>query len=117
MKSVLIVDDEKDIGTLMSLILKSLGFSVNLATDSLSASSLLENNQFDYIFLDLNLGNSNGLDLIPKIREEQKRAVLHVISAYGDSTTRQKVKEAGVSNFIQKPFRRKEIVEAVDKFS
>lgn len=117
MKRVLIVDDEEDIGTLMSLMLRSLGFEVEFVNNSISATSALEQREFDYIFLDLNLGETRGLDLIPKIRESQKNVQVNVISAYDDAQTLAEVEAAGVANFIQKPFKRKEILEIVDKAS
>jgi DNA-binding NtrC family response regulator len=117
MKKVLIVDDEKDIGTLMVMILKSVGMEVEYASGPVQAASYLEQNQFNTIFLDLNLGGSYGLDLMPLIRQSQENAEVIVISAHSEPSTLEKVQEAGISNFIQKPFKRMEIIEAVKKAS
>lgn len=114
-KEVLIVDDEPEIGELMAAILEGEGHRANCATDFQQALGLLGRNQYQILFLDVNLGTSNGLNLLPKARKLQDELRVVVISAYGGEEMRHKAIEEGAEEFILKPFSKKQLLEAVEK--
>lgn len=67
---VLVIDDEKNIRATLSLCLEQTGCQATPAPSPESALSALAHQAYDLAFLDLRLGDSNGLDLIPRLLAE-----------------------------------------------
>lgn len=114
MKRILIVEDEEDIGLLLSVILKTAGYIVAYASGALRANELIKSDQFQFILLDLNLGNSHGLDLMPSIRKHQSDTEVIVISAYTDDSVQKAVFAQGIKQFIKKPFSKAQVLKAME---
>src|SRR5262245_66093729 len=64
---VLVVDDEKNIRATLSLCLEQLGCAVTATATPEAALMALRQQPYDLVFLALRLGQSNGLELIPKL--------------------------------------------------
>ena len=64
---ILIIDDEAHIRKTTSMTLETLGHECEQAQTGAEALALLKKNSFDVAFLDLRLGDENGLELIPKL--------------------------------------------------
>ncbi len=111
MKKALIIDDEVDIGLLLKAIIKNSGFTADSACKLDSAINHLKSNDYDKIFLDVNLGRADGLSLLPLIRTTQPNAETVVISAQTDKSSMDAVRESGAKNFVSKPFRKEEILK------
>lgn len=112
---MLIVDDEVEIGVLMSGILAAEGYLVECATSWDQAAHMLEHHQFRTLFLDLNLGSRNGLSLLPLVRRLQGDMQVVVVSAHGGAEVQRRVREEGVDQFILKPFSKSQLLEALKK--
>lgn len=110
---VLVVDDEEDIGFLMKMILKSEGYEVQYVQTLRQARAALETSIFYTVFLDLNLENECGLDLVPTIRNLDYQPIIAVITAQKEGRTREKVKASDVDYLIEKPFNRNKILEVL----
>lgn len=113
MKHILIIDDEEDIRILMRAMLRSAGYEVDCASNIELAQNLLEVGKYQTIFLDLNLGNDYGLNLLPRISETQDDAEVVVITAYDEPSIRRQVQEEGITHFVPKPFKKSQILEMV----
>ncbi len=113
MNHVLIVDDEKDIGALVSVMLTAAGFKTAYASSIEEARSFLVNSSFDKIFLDLNLGRAHGTDLLPDIRREQPKAEVVIISAYADAHSREAFDAMGIKKIIKKPFSKAQLLDVL----
>jgi len=114
-QSVLVVDDEIDIGFLMKVILNGAGHSVVHVEDLETARQELEKKKFDAIFLDLNLNGEWGLDLVSDIRARNRKAKIAVITALKSSRTQKKLDEENIDTVIQKPFNRTQILEVLSQ--
>jgi len=113
MKKILVVDDEKDIGLLMKLILKAVEIDVVYVPSIEEAEIALNNNNFESVFLDLNLKGEIGLDLIPAIRNQNKDTNIFIITAQKDQKLLDKVEKADVRKLIEKPLTREKIFSAI----
>jgi DNA-binding response OmpR family regulator len=102
--SVLIVEDERDMGRLLSDILKEEGYSVNNAYDGNTAISKLKKQRYDVMILDYNLSGMTGFNVLEKVKELLPHIKTIMISAYGDNRIKKKAREYGVHNFLDKPF-------------
>ena len=67
--SILVIDDEVDFTHLMSEILQRSNYDVDNAADGLEGLEKMMSHTYDLIMLDLIMPNSNGLDILEKIKE------------------------------------------------
>jgi two-component system OmpR family response regulator len=112
-KRVLIVDDEADICLLLSGLLRRLGYQPTCAHFIEEGRQWLDSQQFDAIFLDLNLPDGLGFDLLPFIKEGQNDAKIIMISAFDGQAERRRATEQGADYFIGKPFTRRSVETAL----
>lgn len=112
-KRVLIIDDETDICLLLSGLLRRLGYQPTCAHFIEEGRQCLNTQQFDAIFLDLNLPDGLGFDLLPAIKQEQSDAKIIMISAFDGQAERRRATEQGASYFIGKPFTRRSVEMAL----
>ena len=112
-KRILIIDDEADICLLLSGLLRRLGYQPTCASFIEDGRQCLLTQKFDAIFLDLNLPDGLGFDLLPEIQEKQKEAKVIMISAFDGQTERRRATEQGADYFIGKPFTRRSVEVAL----
>lgn len=109
-RTALIVDDEEDIGLMVSVFLKKAGVRSTYLNRVTPAISVIERYKFDYYFLDLNLPDGTGFDLIPTIKGKNKNARIIIISAYDSHLETSKARELGVKAFVKKPFTKQDLL-------
>ena len=112
-KRVLIVDDETDICLLLSGLLRRLGYQPTCAHFIEEGRQCLNTQQFSAVFLDLNLPDGLGFDLLPVIKEDQVAARVIMISAFDGQAERRRATEQGADYFIGKPFTRRSVEMAL----
>ena len=107
MMPILIVDDYKTMLRIIRNLLKQLGFeNVDEATDGASALSKLRAKQYGLVISDWNMEPMTGLQLLREVRSDAKLRALPFIMVTAESKKENVItaKEAGVSNYIVKPF-------------
>jgi two-component system, OmpR family, response regulator len=114
MEKVIIIDDEIDICFLLSNILKKRGFAPLCAHNLKKGCSLVEDIQPSVLFLDINLPDGNGLDVISLLRTKVEGLKIIVISAY--DSERFNAFKKGADAFISKPFNKEEIQNVLNEF-
>jgi len=112
-KRILIIDDETDICLLLSGLLRRLGYQPTCAHFIEEGRQCLSSQQFDAIFLDLNLPDGLGFDLLPIIKEDQANAKIIMISAFDGQAERRRATDQGANYFIGKPFTRRSVEMAL----
>ena len=113
-KTALIVDDEEDIGMMVSVFLKKAGIKSTYLNRVTPAIELLDTQKFDYYFLDLNLPDGTGFDIAPVIRSNHKNAQIIIISAYDGHIETSRAEEFGVKAFVKKPFTKKDLLATLE---
>ena len=116
-KHVLIVDDEADICLLLSGLLRRLGYQPTCAHFLEDGRQCLSRQHFDAVFLDLNLPDGLGFDLLPTIKKggitlEMPKVVM--ISAFDGAAERKRATDQGADYFMGKPFTRKTVEQALE---
>jgi two-component system chemotaxis response regulator CheY len=104
---ILIVDDYKTMLRIIRHQLKQVGFTrVEVASDGAGALDKLREKAFDLIISDWNMQPMTGLDLLHEVRADPELAHLPFIMITAESKAEKVVtaKEAGVDNYIVKPF-------------
>ncbi len=105
--SILIVDDYKTMLRIIRNLLKQLGFNnVDEAIDGSSALTKLRDKDFGLVISDWNMEPMSGLQLLKEVRSDVKLKELPFIMITAESKSENVIaaKEAGVSNYIVKPF-------------
>ncbi len=106
----LIVDDDRDLCEFLALFLSSKGISVKTANTGEEAVDLLRKEDFDLIFLDQNLPDAKGLDLVSKglIKKDDVYVVV-ITGDYTKENIESLIRCGGFNEFVGKPFRLDEI--------
>jgi two-component system KDP operon response regulator KdpE len=100
---VLVIEDDREIRTLLQSSLGAEGFSVQTAVSLSEAAALLRNSVPDLVLLDLGLPDGDGAELVHEIRRKHSLPVL-VVSARHQEAEKVKLLDAGADDFITKPF-------------
>ena len=115
MPKILLVDDEKDICLLLSGILEKEGFRTTYALNLEEAKDKLVHDQYGVAFIDLNLPDGMGSQLIPIIKEINNSTKIIIISAYDVGLN--KALREGADYLIKKPFSRSTILSAIKELA
>ena len=104
---ILIVDDYKTMLRIIRNLLKQLGFNnVDEATDGSMALQKLRDKDYGLVISDWNMEPMTGIQLLREVRADSKLKALPFIMITAESKTENVIaaKEAGVNNYIVKPF-------------
>lgn len=114
-KPVLVVDDEVEICLLLSGMLSKKGFDVTCKHSLQEARESLGQKAFALLFLDLNLPDGLGFQLVGSARQLYPDMKIVVISAYDGEAERKQAEKEKVNFFMPKPFNRENVWEAMRK--
>lgn len=111
----LIIDDEKNIRTTLSMCLEGMGWHVSAVASAEAALTALDRHTFDLAFLDLRLGETNGLDLLPRLLTTSPNLAVIVITAYATFDTAVEAIKRGAKDYLPKPFTPTQIRHVVEQ--
>ncbi|MCK5541230.1 MAG: response regulator [Desulfobacterales bacterium] len=115
---VLVVDDFATMRRILKNILKQLGFK-NLveADDGTTAWDILEDQDIDLVLADWNMPKMTGLELLKKVRASEKYAKVPFLMVTAEAQKQNVIEavQAGVSNYVVKPFTAEAISEKLEK--
>jgi DNA-binding response OmpR family regulator len=117
-KRILIVDDEKDVGWTLKLILENYGFDIDCFTDSATALEKFKPNLYDLIILDIRMAEINGFELYDELKSRDSKIKTLFITALSSvepyNTRNSKVYPLrGVRHFMKKPVSSEELLGQV----
>ena len=119
-KRILIVDDEKDVGRTLKMILENYGFDIDSFTDPAVALEQFKPSLYDLTILDIKMPNPNGFELYDQLKSRDPNIKTLFISAlsYLKTDDNHKGKQPypikGERHFIKKPVGNKELLEQVN---
>jgi two-component system response regulator ResD len=112
--SVLIVDDEPTIGEVVSRYLQRAGYEARVAEDGIEALEAVADRAPDLIVLDLMLPGLDGLEVMRRVRAEDRASAIILLTAKGDESDRIVGLRLGADDYVVKPFSPAELVARVD---
>ena len=112
-RNILIIDDEKDLCSLLSDALSVKGYHVATANTRREGLAGLKKAPPDLVFLDLKLPDGDGISVLAKIRQLCPQTIVTIISAYGSEERREEARKKGAYGFIDKPFTEKDILKSI----
>lgn len=108
---ILIVDDDRVILELASIILRSDGFSVRTAGDGILALNLLAEESFDLVLLDFMMPGKDGLEVLKEIKDNFPDIAVIIFTGMGSENIAVTAMKAGAADYIIKPFRNHDLLE------
>lgn len=110
---VLVVDDEESIRKLVEYNLSQAGYEVVCAEEGHAALAIVSQQDVDLLILDLMLPGISGLELCKRLRQEQSRIPIIMLTARGEEIDRVLGLEMGADDYVTKPFSPRELVARV----
>ena len=104
MDRVLIVDDEKNIRLTLATAISSLPIEAVTANNGEEALQKVQAGKFTMLFLDLRMPGMDGMQVLPRLRDERPEIPVVIISAHGDIDLAVEAMKLGAVEFVQKPF-------------
>lgn len=115
-KTILIVDDDEMLQTIVSFLLEEEGYNVLTAKNGEMAIDLLKNEVIDLILSDLMMPVINGMELVEKIRNQLNlQTPIIMFSSAGQEKNVLEAFNLGADEFIPKPISNKELLIRINK--
>ncbi|MDB5320594.1 MAG: Two-component response regulator AlgB [Phycisphaerales bacterium] len=113
--NILIVDDEANIRRTLTIALEADGHHAVAIGNAADALSEVARISFDLAFVDLRLGATLGLDLIPKLAASSPWTKVVVITAYGSIESAVEAMKRGASDYLTKPFTPAQVAQVTQR--
>ena len=104
MEKILVIDDEKSILDLLSVVFEKEGYSVETSLSATRAVELMGNEDFDIIISDIKMPKMSGMELLRYVRKNRPDIPIVMITAYGTIKQAVEALKAGAMDYIVKPF-------------
>ncbi len=115
MKSILIVEDDPLVRKTLASQLAKKGFDVTAAETGEGGVTAFAESAPDLVLLDVRLPDIDGLEVLRRIRERNRRAVILVMTAFDDMKTTVEAIKLGAFEYLVKPLNMTELELAIDK--
>jgi FixJ family two-component response regulator len=112
-RSVLIVDDEKNIRLTLSLALEKLNIPVDTAASGEEALRKLAEKSYALMLLDLRMPGMDGMEVLRRVPEIRPEVKVVIITAWGSIEAAVEAMKLGAVDFLQKPFDAEDVRELV----
>lgn len=112
MPSILVVDDDREIRSLLAAFLAAQGFAVEGARDGVEMRRMLATSSFDLVILDLMLPGEDGLALCTAIRQRGPLPII-MLTARAEDSDRVTGLELGADDYVTKPFNPRELLARI----
>lgn len=114
--TILVVDDDPRVAEFMRQVLAREGYRVLCEADGLAALEAVERDAPDLVLLDLVLPGADGMDVLRKLKGQERQGFLPIIllTGQGDMETRLRGLKLGADDYLTKPASPKELLARVD---
>ncbi|WP_320822463.1 chemotaxis response regulator CheY [Reinekea sp.] len=115
---ILVVDDFSTMRRIVKNLLRDLGFTnTHEADDGSTAWPMLQNGDYDFVVTDWNMPGMTGIELLQKIRGDERLKSVPVLMVTAEAKRDQIVAaaQAGVNGYVVKPFTAAALKEKIEK--
>ncbi|CAN5420548.1 hypothetical protein BH10BAC2_BH10BAC2_18560 [soil metagenome] len=102
-QQVLIIDDDTDTCKLLSRVLLKVGYNADTAFSGIQGLEKFNEKHYDIILCDYNMGDSNGLSVLKKVKERKPGTIVIIMTGYLNSDIETALKANGAFDYITKP--------------
>ena len=111
---LLVVDDEKAIINLLKQAFSRAGYEVRVAESAENALDILEKENLQVMFFDLNLPQMSGLELCKVVKKNMPMSVIYAITGYASLFELAECREAGFEDYFKKPVKISNLLNAAE---
>ncbi|WP_461537232.1 response regulator transcription factor [Spongorhabdus nitratireducens] len=112
-KKILVVEDEQEIGNLLSLHLGDMGAEIHHASDGFTGLELATQQPWDLIILDIQLPGPSGLDICRRVRKTNRQVPIILLTSRTTELDRVVGLDVGADDYISKPFGMMELIARI----
>jgi len=113
--TILIIEDEQDVLDVLCEMVTLFGYTVARASDGILAWEMIRRANYDLVITDLGLPGMDGVELVKSMRANSLNVPVLVIAGIDFDKSDLEIKRASNCDFIQKPFKMKDIKEKISQ--
>lgn len=113
--NILLIDDEEVICSVLKKFLEAKGHQVTASLKAAEGLGYFKKNKFDVVLSDITMPGMDGIELIRKIKEQDRSAKIIVITGHVQNTKEKAARDAGADEFLIKPFRNELLHQTINK--
>jgi two-component system response regulator PilR (NtrC family) len=106
---ILIVEDEKSMRDVLSILLEDEAYHVTTASDGIEGIELLRDNIFDLVITDIKMPKADGFEVLKYVKEVSPNTLVVMITAFGTTESAVDAMKKGAYDYVHKPFKIDEI--------
>ena len=114
-KRILLVDDEANVRTVFSDLLRRESYIVKGVENGLDAIKVLEEETFDLALVDLKMPRMDGIEVLENIKKMKPQLPVIIYTGYGSVTSAVEAMRKKATDFINKPFSPEELKLSIRK--
>src|SRR3954466_14855327 len=115
MPSVLIVDDLVSIHEMLEAVIQPTGFATSFATDGEKALVRYKADKYDLVLADIDMKPMDGITLLKQLKLYDPTAVVIIMTAYASTESAVQALKYGAFDYLQKPFKVDELMQALKR--
>ena len=112
-KTILIIEDNRDLASLLQTHLHDLAYQVDIAFDGRSGFAKADSGRYDLIILDLMLPDLDGIEICRRLRRKSSYVPILMLTAKSSEMDRVVGLEIGADDYVTKPFSIREVLARV----
>ena len=113
--SILVVDDEDALRTVLSGELASEGYEVQTASDGDEAVTEMGKANFDLVLLDIKMPRMNGFEVLKFIKEKHAKTKVVMLTGFADLKNAIESKKLGADDFVSKPYDLVDLLTTIER--
>jgi DNA-binding NtrC family response regulator len=112
---ILVLDDEKIVGERLKASLEKEGHTLEIFINPAAALNRIREKVFDVVITDIRMDEVDGIQILEEVRKKSLKTKVIMITGYATLEVARESLTKGAFDFIAKPFKLKEIREAIQK--
>jgi DNA-binding response OmpR family regulator len=112
---ILVVDDERTVRLMLETALRAQGYKVNVAANGREALIEIEDQQFDLVLLDLQLGDTDGIEVLQAVKVRWPETEVILLTAHGSVNSAIAALRHGAFDYLLKPAQVNDIRDRVER--
>lgn len=113
--SILVVDDEDALRTVLSSELMNEGYEVRTSSDGDEAITEIQKSPFDLVLLDIKMPRMNGFEVLKFIKEGHPKTKVVMLTGFADLKNAIESKKLGADDFVSKPYDLVDLLTTIER--
>jgi DNA-binding NtrC family response regulator len=114
-RTILVVDDEDSLRTVLSSELINEGYDVRTAPDGDDAIQEMGKSPFDLVLLDIKMPRMNGFEVLKHIKEQHGTTKVVMLTGFADLKNAIESKKLGADDFVSKPYDLVDLLTTIER--